>query len=103
MRIAFRMSVDKGNEAEYIERHQPIWEELERLLLDYGVQTYSIFLDEDTNDLFAYAEIDDLERWNAVAKTDTCRRWWKYMAPLMPTNPDGSPVSRELTEVFHIG
>ena len=102
MRIAFRMRVDPGKEAEYVKRHQPIWEELEKTLLDHGAQTYSIFLDQENGELFAYAEIEDLKRWEAVAETEICRKWWAYMAPIMPTLPDGSPASTDLKEVFHI-
>jgi L-rhamnose mutarotase len=96
------MSVNRGAEAEYARRHQPIWPELERVLIEHGVETYSIFVDEATNDLFAYAEIESEERWRAIAATEVCRRWWDSMSPLMPSNPDKSPVSRELSEVFHI-
>jgi len=102
MRIAFRMSVHEGREKEYKKRHKPIWEELERTLLEHGVQTYSIFIDPETNDLFAYAEIESQERWEAIAETGICHKWWKYMSPLMPGNPDGSPVAGDLKEVFHI-
>jgi L-rhamnose mutarotase len=102
MRIAFRMKVHPGSEDEYIRRHNPIWPELEQALKDHGVVKYSIFHDEATGDLFAYAEIDDLERWKSVSETDICCRWWQYMEPLMPTNPDNSPVAIELTEIFHI-
>jgi len=96
------MSVNRGAEAEYARRHQPIWPELERVLIAHGVETYSIFFDPATNDLFAYAEIENEERWNAIAATEVCRRWWKAMSPLMPSNADDSPISRELSEVFHI-
>jgi L-rhamnose mutarotase len=102
MRIAFRMKVFPGQEAEYIARHNPIWPELEALLKEHGVRTYSIFLDRETNDLFAYAEIEDLAKWQAVANTEICRKWWVSMAPLMPSNLDSSPVVAELAEVFHI-
>lgn len=102
MRIAFRMSVTAGREAEYERRHSPIWPELETVLLDQGVRTYSIFLDPVTGDLFAYAEIEDEERWRAIASTDVCRRWWRSMRELMPSNADDSPVARDLREVFHI-
>jgi L-rhamnose mutarotase len=103
MRRAFRMSVHEGYEAEYVERHQPIWPELERALLEHGVRTYSIFLDPATGDLFAYVEFDSEEQWQAIARTDVCRRWWASMRELMPANPDDSPVSSPLTEVFHLG
>jgi L-rhamnose mutarotase len=102
IRKAFRMSVDPGHQAEYIRRHNPIWEDLERVLLQHGVITYSIFLDPATSDLFAYAEIESEERWAAIAATDACRRWWHTMRQIMPSNADGSPVSRDLPEVFHL-
>lgn len=103
MRIAFKMSVYQGEEEEYIKRHNPIWEELEKTLLDHGVKSYSIFLDQDTGDLFAYAEIENKEGWDSIAHSQIAKKWWEYMAPLMPTNEDNSPVSKDLKEVFHIG
>ena len=87
---------------EYARRHQPIWKELEEVLLSHGVRTYSIYLDPIASDLFAYAEIDSEERWQAIANTPVCRRWWQDMRELMPSNPDDSPVSRALVEVFHL-
>lgn len=102
IRKAFRMSVNPGQHAEYERRHRPIWRELEDTLLAHGVSTYSIFLDETTGDLFAYVEIEDEARWDAIASTDVCQRWWRYMRDVMPANPDASPVSRRLREVFHI-
>jgi L-rhamnose mutarotase len=42
------------------------------------------------------------ERWNAVANTDVCQRWWEHMGDVMPSNPDNSPVSTELKEVFYL-
>jgi L-rhamnose mutarotase len=102
MRIAFRMSVHAGQEAEYERRHRPIWQELEETLLAHGVRTYSIFIDDATRDLFGYAEIVDQAQWDAVASTDACQRWWKYMQTLMPSEPNGRPLSSGLREVFHI-
>ena len=102
IRKAFRMSVNPDRQTEYGRRHRPIWPELEQTLLDHGVVRYSIFLDAETNDLFAYAEVEDEDRWQAIASTDVCRRWWRHMREIMPSNPDESPVSRDLREVFHI-
>jgi len=102
IRKAFRMAVDPSRHAEYARRHQPIWPELEDVLVAHGVSTYSIFLDEATSDLFAYVEIADEARWAAIADTEVCRRWWRFMREVMPANPDDSPVSRELRQVFHL-
>jgi L-rhamnose mutarotase len=102
IRKAFRMSLNAGAEVEYEGRHTPIWADLECVLLAHGVHAYSIFLDPDTRDLFGYVEFEDEERWNAVAATDVCRRWWRHMRDVMPSNSDDSPVSRDLREVFHL-
>jgi len=102
IRKAFRMSVHSGHEQEYERRHTPIWQELADTLVDHGVVTYSIFIDPETRDLFAYAEIENEERWNAIASTPVCRRWWQHMREIMPSNADDSPVSRGLREVFHL-
>lgn len=103
IRKAFVMSVNPGREAEYMRRHQPIWPELEAVLRAHGVVTYSIFLQPETRQLFAYVEFADEAQWAAIAQTEVCRRWWAHMRELMPTNADDSPVSRELPEVFHLG
>ena len=102
IRKAFKMSVHPGQHAEYARRHQPIWRELEETLLAHGVNRYSIFLDEQTSELFAYAEIESEERWQAIAQTEVCRRWWQHMHEIMPSHADHSPVSSELKEVFHL-
>jgi L-rhamnose mutarotase len=96
------MSVNPGQHEEYARRHQPIWRELEKTLLAEGVHTYSIYLDRASNALFAYVEFESEERWNAVASTEVCQRWWRHMRDVMPANADDSPISRTLEEVFHI-
>jgi len=102
LRKAFRMSVNTDRHDEYTRRHNPIWRELEDTLLSHGVQTYSIFLDPATSDLFAYAEIESEDRWAAIANTEVCRRWWRQMRDIMPSNADDSPIARDLREVFHL-
>lgn len=102
IRKAFVMSVNKGKEAEYEKRHRPIWPELEAVLKKHGVNNYSIFLHEGTNQLFGYAEIEDEQKWAAIANTPECKKWWAYMKDVMPANPDNSPKSAGLREVFHI-
>ncbi len=101
-RKAFKMRVHPDKHAEYEQRHRPIWPELEATLRDHGVSNYSIFLDAETHVLFAYAEIESEEQWDAIAETEICQRWWASMKELMPSNPDNSPISAPLREVFHL-
>jgi L-rhamnose mutarotase len=102
IRQAFVMSVNAGQEIEYERRHRPIWPELEAVLKKHGVHNYSIFLLPATHQLFAYAEIEDEARWNAIAQTPECQRWWQHMGDVMPSNPDHSPIAASLKEVFHL-
>lgn len=102
IRKAFVMSVNPGSEKEYARRHQPIWSDLADVLKSHGAHNYSIFLHEETRQLFGYVEIESEARWAEIARTEVCQRWWKHMADVMPSNPDHSPVSKELKEVFHL-
>ena len=102
IRKAFKMSVNPDAHAEYERRHNPIWRQLEEALVEHGVSNYSIYLDPQTSELFAYAEIESEERWQAIASTEVCQLWWRHMRDLMPVNADSSPKSVALREVFHI-
>lgn len=102
IRKAFVMAVDPEQHAEYERRHNPIWPEMEQVLKEHGVHNYSIFLHPETHQLFAYVEVESEERWDAIASTEVCQRWWAHMADIMPTHPDNSPVSTELQHVFYL-
>lgn len=102
IRKAFLMSVYADSHEEYERRHRPIWVELTEVLKNHGVSNYSIFLEKETNQLFGYVEISSEELWTTIADTDECKRWWAFMKDIMPSNPDNSPISVELREVFHL-
>ena len=102
IRKAFVMTVDENKIKEYTSRHTPLWPELEETLKQHGVLNYSIHHHPQTNQLFAYAEIESEEKWNDISKTDICQQWWQHMGDIMPHNSDASPVAVDLTEVFHI-
>ena len=102
IRKAFVMSVHPEKEMEYEHRHSPIWPELEAVLKKHGVHNYSIFLNSETRQLFGYVEIEDEARWQAIARTPECQKWWRYMSDVMPSNSDTSPQATDLREVFHL-
>jgi len=102
VRKAFVMMLKPGSRVEYERRHNPIWPELETVLKEHGVSNYSIFCDDATDRLFAYAEIESEERWQQIAETEVCKRWWVDMSDLMLTNADNSPLTTELDCVFHL-
>ena len=102
IRKGFLMKVNQGHHEEYKKRHDEIWPKLVETLKEYGAHNYSIFLDQDSNQLFAYVEIESEERWNIIAETEVCKKWWAYMKDIMPSNSDNSPISVELKSVFYM-
>ena len=98
----FKMKLYEGQEAEYEKRHNQLWSEMKDMIHEYGGKNYTIFLDKETLTLFGYIEIEDEERWAKGADTAINRKWWDFMADIMETNPDNSPVSIDLKEVFHL-
>ena len=102
IRKAFVMSVDPAQHEEYRNRHNPIWPELQEVLKAHGVHNYSIFLSPETGLLFACVEIEDEQRWEQIAETDVCKKWWAHMSDIMPSKADNSPETIDLQEVFHL-
>ncbi|HWI92647.1 MAG TPA: L-rhamnose mutarotase [Flavisolibacter sp.] len=101
-RLAFKMKLFPGFEAEYKKRHDEIWPDLVELLKQSGISEYSIFLDEETNSLFGVLDITDAKNMDNLPQHEVMQRWWKYMADIMESNPDHSPVSVPLKEVFYL-
>lgn len=102
IRKAFKMYLHEGMEAEYEKRHNELWPEMKEMIHQYGGHNYSIFLDAQTHVLYGYIEIEDDSKWAESADTAINRKWWDYMADLMDTNPDNSPVAVDLKPVFHL-
>lgn len=101
-REAFKMYLKPGYEAEYERRHSEIWPEVKQLLKESGVSDYSIYWDKDTNILFAVQKISGEASSQDLGDNPIIQKWWAYMADIMETNPDNSPVSIPLKEVFHM-
>jgi L-rhamnose mutarotase len=101
-RVAFKMKLYKGFEKEYKKRHDEIWPDLKDLLKNTGINDYSIFLDETTNDLIGVLKVDNAKALDSLPAKDIMQKWWAYMKDIMECNDDNSPVSIPLKEVFHL-
>ncbi len=100
-KVAFKMKLKEGFKNEYKKRHDEIWPELAALLKANGISDYTIFLDEETNTLFG-VQLQSGQSSQDLGSTEIVQKWWAYMADIMETNPDNSPVSTPLTPVFHL-
>ncbi|TMM52001.1 L-rhamnose mutarotase [Maribacter algarum] len=99
-RLAFKMKLNPGQKEAYAQRHNAIWPELKELLKDSGVSEYSIFFDEDTHTLFAFQKVTGEGGSQDLAENPIVKKWWNFMSDIMEVNPDNSPVSIPLEEVF---
>lgn len=101
-RVAFKMKLFKGNEEEYIKRHDALWPDLQQLLKQTTISDYSIFLNRETGDLFGVMKVENTEKLDNLPSHPVMQKWWAYMKDLMESNEDNSPVSIPLKEVFHL-
>jgi L-rhamnose mutarotase len=101
-RVAFKMQLNKGFEEEYLKRHDALWPDLEQLLKATGISEYSIFLDPGTGSLFGILKAADPKALDNLPSQPVMQRWWAYMKDIMESNPDNSPVSIPLKEVFYL-
>jgi len=101
-RVAFKMKLFPGFEQEYKKSHDEIWPELSALLKDTGISDYAIFLDEETNSLIGVLKVADKALLDTLPANAVMQKWWAYMGDIMESNPDNSPVSIPLKEVFYL-
>lgn len=99
-RIGFKMTLKPGMKAEYKRRHAAIWPELHALLKANGISDYIIYLDEETG-LYAFQKVDEKAAGD-LTQHPVMRKWWAYMADIMETNADLSPVVLPLEEMFYM-
>lgn len=100
--IAFKMKLLPGNAHEYRVRHDQIWPELVDALKAAGIHNYRIFLDVESDTLFAVLDHEGEDRLAALKDLPIMRKWWIAMAPLMQTADDNEPISTPLNCVFHL-
>jgi len=100
--VAAKMKLFKGFEEEYKKRHDEIWPELVILLKETGVSNYHIYLDKETNSLFAIMEAADPSILRNLPSSPVMQRWWAYMKDIMESNADNSPIVFPLEEVFYL-
>jgi len=86
--------------AEYCRRHDEIWPELSTLLSNAGISDYAIYIDDAHETLTGTFKCRDEALLDALPHHPVMRRWWGFMAPLMETHADNSPVQKDLQRIF---
>lgn len=101
-KVAFKMRLRPGCEAEYKRRHDEIFPELVTLLRDAGVSDYSIHHDPETNILFAMLWRRKDHNMADLPSHPVMKRWWAHMADIMETHSDNEPVVTQMNTLFHL-
>jgi L-rhamnose mutarotase len=95
------MKLKPGAVEQYRRRHDELWPDLAEALRGAGIYDYSIFLDEESLNLFAVLKLHEGDTSAALPEQPVMRRWWDYMADLMEVEPGNRPREWPLTQVFH--
>lgn len=101
-RIAFRMTLNPGQALEYRRRHDELWPQMKAALREAGISDYSIWLDPETNHLFATLVRADDHTMDDLPNTEINRRWWDFMADIMQVDELNRPLTVQLERVFQM-
>ena len=101
-RHAFKMKLKPGFKEEYQRRHEAIWPELSQVLSAAGISDYSIYLDEETNTLFALQKLSPNHTADRLPHDPIVRKWWDFMSDVMEYNDDNAPVAITREEMFNM-
>jgi L-rhamnose mutarotase len=101
-RVAFKMKLKPGMAGEYEKRHDEIWPELKTLLKKNGISEYSIFIDCESDTLFAFQKVEGSGNSQELGESELVKKWWDYMADIMEVYKDNSPITIPLEEVFYM-
>jgi len=85
-RVAFRLRIKAGKEAEYDESHRHVWPALLAKLKEVGISDYSIFRREQ--DLFLVMRVNDFDAaWRSLDQDPTNIQWQQEMSKLFEPVP----------------
>ncbi len=102
-RVAFRLKLKPGKEAEYDDAHRQVWPALLQRLKEVGISDYSIF--RRGLDLVLVMQVADFESaWAQLDNDPVNLKWQQYMAPLFDDVPGLKPGERfaMMREVFRL-
>ena len=102
-RVAFRLRIKAGKEAQYDAAHRNVWPELLSKLKEVGISKYSIFRREQ--DLFLVMQVDDFDgACRLLDKDPTNLKWQQEMGKLFEPVPGLKPGEKFaiMKEVFYM-
>ena len=102
-RVAFRLRIKAGKEAQYDESHRHVWPALLAKLKEVGISDYSIFRRDQ--DLFLAMRVEDFEAaWHQLDQDPTNIKWQQEMSKLFEPVPGLRPGEKfaMMQEVFRL-
>lgn len=102
-RYAWKATILEGKRAEYVKRHDEIWQEMKDVLKSAGIENYSIWT--CGNELFGYYECNKGVTYAAKvqAESPVVDRWNEYMKDVMVMELDKETGAQpKLEQVFYL-
>ena len=102
-KYAWKAKIKKGMEAEYVKRHNEIWQELVEVLKSAGICNYTIWRNGD--ELFGYYECEKGEEFacRTQAESPVVDRWNEYKKDVMEMELDPETGAQpKLVKVFEL-
>lgn len=101
-RKSFKMYLKEGCQEEYMKRYNALWPDLKELFRDCGILDFTIYLDKETNWLYAFQTLEKHFDEKAVSDNLIMKRWWEFMSDIVHMDCNNHPIILSLDELFHI-
>jgi len=100
-KIAFVMTLKPGYEAEYKKTSRRTVARLSRWIKKRRYFWLLYLFASAIAEIIAVLKRTDNHTMDNLPVTAAVKKWWAFMADIMETNPDNSPVVESLEQVFH--
>lgn len=97
--LAFCLRLRAGHEAEYQRRHDDLWPDMRRALLDAGLLHYEIYLEPQSLLLFIFMVRRSDHSMGDLQRNPVWRRWQHHMADIL-VQDNGLPLRVPLQRMF---
>ena len=103
-RVAFEMRFDQNRLAEYKQRHERVWPEMQEALVRTGWHDYSLFCGEDGRAFGVFESDGSFEECcERMSHEEVNERWQREMAPFSATKEHPDAAAVELEHYFYLG
>ncbi|MBI2940702.1 MAG: L-rhamnose mutarotase [Chloroflexi bacterium] len=99
IRRAMVAKLKPGAFPEYIRMHENLWPELAAAIAECGIKKMVSFEDEPY--LFLYAELENEDAYDRLAKMEVWKRWGETQPSLVELDANGNPQVKWIRQIWN--